>query len=218
MDDGRPLSFMAQVNLAGMSGLTNGVLPATGLLSFFYEAVDQPWGFDPADSGGWAVKYWPADAALARCEYPSGLDQSGRFRTMRLAGRREWTFAPWEFSEVARLGLDRDEQFRLADLHGSGDQTTHRLLGHPDPIQGDMQLECQLASHGLNGGDSTSYGDRRRRLVESGAASWRLLLQLDSQDEIDMMWGDVGRLYYWVPEHALQRHDWDDVWLILQCT
>jgi len=26
-----------------------------------------------------------------------------------------------------------------------------------------------------------------------------------------MMWGEVGRLYYWTPEHALQAHDWDDV-------
>ena len=73
MDDDRPLSFMAQVNLADTSGLTNGVLPATGLLSFFYDAVNQPWGFDPADSGGRAVRYWPANAALVRCEYPSAI-------------------------------------------------------------------------------------------------------------------------------------------------
>ena len=34
---------------------------------------------------------------------------------------------------------------------------------------------------------------------------WRLLLQLDSDDDAGMMWGDEGTLYFWVPEADARR-------------
>jgi uncharacterized protein YwqG len=92
--------------------------------------------------------------------------------------------------------------------------TVHRLLGHPDPIQGDMQQECQFASHGLRPGEA---GESDAELL-GGAVDWRLLLQVDSQDEVGMMWSDVGRIYFWITEGALAAADWQDCWLILQCT
>jgi uncharacterized protein YwqG len=32
--------------------------------------------------------------------------------------------------------------------------------------------------------------------VRSAASHWQLLLQVASDDDADMMWGDVGQLYY----------------------
>jgi len=32
---------------------------------------------------------------------------------------------------------------------------------------------------------------------------WQLLMQLDSEDEAGMMWGDVGKLYFTILEHDL---------------
>jgi uncharacterized protein YwqG len=32
-----------------------------------------------------------------------------------------------------------------------------------------------------------------------------------------MMWGDVGRLYYWIKQSDLHERNWELVWLILQC-
>jgi uncharacterized protein YwqG len=32
-----------------------------------------------------------------------------------------------------------------------------------------------------------------------------------------MMWGDVGRLYYWIKHDDLVARNWDLTWLILQC-
>ena len=47
-----PLSFLAQFDCAALAPLDReGLLPKTGLLSFFYDAESQPWGFDPADRG-----------------------------------------------------------------------------------------------------------------------------------------------------------------------
>ena len=41
------------------------------------------------------------------------------------------------------------------------------------------------------------------------AADWRLLLQLDTDDEASMMWGDLGRLYFWITGDALRRRAFD---------
>lgn len=32
-----------------------------------------------------------------------------------------------------------------------------------------------------------------------------------------MMWGDVGRLYYWIRREDLAQRRFDKVWLVLQC-
>jgi uncharacterized protein YwqG len=105
----------------------------------------------------------------------------------------------------------------VAELNGDG-PAYHHLLGHPETIQGDMQLECQLASHGLYCGDSSGYEDSLRAHLEEGAKDWRLLLQVDSDDDVGMMWGDVGRIYYWIREVDLRAGNFGNVWFVLQCS
>ncbi len=92
-----------------------------------------------------------------------------------------------------------------------------RVLGYPDPIQGEMSLECQLASNGLYCGDASGYQDPRRAALEAGARDWRLLLQVDSEDDAGMMWGDVGRLYYWIRRQDLKKAEFGNTWVILEC-
>ncbi|MFN0155531.1 MAG: YwqG family protein [Gaiella sp.] len=214
-----PQSFIAQINLAEVHRYdVDRLLPASGLLSFFYDSAQSVWGFDPREDGAWAVHYVPEGEDLIRRGPPSDLPEEGAFRAMRLNPSVELTYAPWEFSEVGALNLTRDEQFAYADLFEGGGETIHRLLGHPDPIQGDMQLECQLVSHGLYCGNSTGYNDPRAAELEPGAVDWRLLLQVDSEDDAGMMWGDVGRIYYWIHREALAARDWHQARLVLQCS
>jgi hypothetical protein len=95
---------------------------------------------------------------------------------------------------------------------------SHQLLGNPQPIQGDMMLSCQLTSHGLYTGDGEHRKDPRFETLKAGAADWRLLLQISSDDGAGMMWQDVGRLYYCIPEPALRARDFERVWLDMQCS
>jgi hypothetical protein len=53
--------------------------------------------------------------------------------------------------------------------------------------------------------------------LESGRYDWILLLQLDSDDDAGMMWGDVGMLYFWIKREDLKKENFDNVWMILQC-
>ncbi len=38
-----------------------------------------------------------------------------------------------------------------------------------------------------------------------------LVLQIDSEEDAGMMWGDVGRLYWWMPKEDLRRRDFTRV-------
>jgi uncharacterized protein YwqG len=211
-------SFVAQIDLREVHGIApKGVLPADGLLSFFYDAEQETWGFDPADRGAWAVIYTPHGARLEPRQTPPDVPGWGRFIAGRIAAEAEPTKAPWELSEVEALGLTDAERDAYAELTREDGDVAHRLLGHPQPIQGDMQLECQLVSHGLYCGDSTGYDDPRAERLAPGAVDWRLLLQVDSDEALDMAWGDGGRIYYWLRRDALAARRWDEAWLVLQC-
>jgi len=53
--------------------------------------------------------------------------------------------------------------------------------------------------------------------LKPGAANWHLLLQFDTDDDLGLMWGDGGRLYFWVEAEAGRDGRFDNAWLILQC-
>jgi uncharacterized protein YwqG len=94
----------------------------------------------------------------------------------------------------------------------------HQIGGYPDPVQGaEMDQECQLASNGLSVGNSSGYDDPRAEALRAGASDWRLLLQLDSDDDLKVMWGDCGRIYFWVREQDARKRDFSGAWLVLQC-
>lgn len=94
----------------------------------------------------------------------------------------------------------------------------HQVAGFARPVQGDdMELECQLVSHGLYCGDATGYEHARAEELEPGAAHWKLLLQFDSDDDLGVMWGDYGMLYFWVEADAARAGRFENVWVVLQC-
>jgi uncharacterized protein YwqG len=112
----------------------------------------------------------------------------------------------YDYAEIAW----GDEQDDAAGL-------VHRLLGHPDHVQGDMQVECQLVTNGLEWGAPSGYRDPRAVSLRPGAGDWRLLLQVDSEEAAGMMWGDAGRVYFWIRREDLLARDFDRSWLILRC-
>jgi uncharacterized protein YwqG len=218
----RKLDFLLQIDLSEIARLEgpSTLLPREGLLTFFYDFKHQPWGFDPATAAGSRVVLVP-DAGVSRAvvsdpEYvltPAGM----RFRlaeTLPHIGSRAWD----------ALGLDRDLSDKYFDLVSDFERSfyprssgLHRLFGHSANVQGDMQLEAQLVSNGLYCGDSSGYRDPRREALERGADDWILLLQLDSDDGAELMWGDMGMLYFWIKRDDLSERRFDRAWMALQC-
>lgn len=80
----RPLAFLAQLNCADLQPYdTEGLLPQTGVLSFFYELETMPWGFDPADRGS-ARAFWFENEMLAPTDFPDDLMEEYRFGELSL--------------------------------------------------------------------------------------------------------------------------------------
>jgi len=212
---GRPLTFLACLDLPSVrAALPLPWLPVTGRLLFFYDADNQPWGFDPKDRGSWSVmRVEGSPAAATAPPVPELTRQPIAFRVIS-------SYPSYQRPEVQRLQLTDAEADLLIDGATAvyGEAPHHQVGGFPDPIQGDeMELECQLVSHGLYCGDSSGYLSREAAGLRAGADDWRLLMQIDSDDGLGVMWGDAGILYFWIREQDARAGRFDQAWAVLQC-
>lgn len=220
--NGIPMALLAQLRLQDVAPYDlQGRLPKSGMLYFFYEASGQAWGFDPKDRGCCAVIYRDDNSDTLRpATPPAGLPQECRFRACRVNFHNEITMPSADSKEFDPKLSENERELlaELADRIGSGERTAHRMFGYPDEIQDDMKLECQLASNGVDVGNARGYSDARRAALEKGADDWQLLLQIDSDaGNLGTMWGDAGRVYFWIRQQDLKKRDFSNVWLILQC-
>jgi len=222
----QPLAFIAQIHLSDLPPHEFlEVLPSQGVLSFLYSAQQETWGFAPQDKGSWRVLHLE-EQGLQRRTPPPGLPDEGICKSCGLDYVPSFTLPA---SESPHIDLDfsrvpRDEINQWIELKGAFEQLVddgrwlNRLLGHPDQMQNDMLRTAQLASHGLYCGRPDPEQAARERELEPGAADWQLLLQVDSDPNAGMMWGDVGKLYYLMLSEDLRNRNFDAAWMILQCT
>jgi uncharacterized protein YwqG len=219
--DGAPLSFIAQINVTALpkfDGLEE--LPPNTLLSFFYDAQNLIFGSDSNDKSSWRVLASPISSAapLKRRRRPQDLTDEGVFTPCVLFMALEESL-PDHYSRIIELlKLTEDEQDAYFHIFEDliDPRPHHKLLGHAEQWQGDMQLDCQLVSNGISVGAPDWHASPRRDALEAGASEWKLLLQVDTDENAGMQWGDLGSLYYWIKRSSLESRSFEDVWLFLQ--
>jgi uncharacterized protein YwqG len=144
------------------------------------------------------------------------------FREVPLAGEQIVTGPDWEHPALAQAVAelsDADQAF-MADPFNSDpfriemseriDRPRHRLGGYATPVQG--SVEMAVAQQRL-GGD-VSYSDTA---MFDQARQWTSLVQIDSDNDAGMMWGDCGRLYWLMRPDDIVRHRFDAAELTFQC-
>ena len=222
----RPLSFLAQFDLSEISEYdTEGLLPKTGLLSFFYEFETSCWGYDPKDKGCARVFYFEDTSELVPAEFPEDLDEDMRFPEFNITANCERSYQTYEDFLVQRdPRVNLWEEFESAQKRLGIEEPGEcsKLLGWADVIQGNMTRECELVSRGYylgNGWDNVTPKDRQE--AEQWAnRDWLLLFQLDSvldNGNFELLFGDGGRVYFYIRREELEKRIFDNVWLILQC-
>lgn len=216
-NNGKSLGFLAQINLSETRQFDkSNQLPSSGLLYFFYSAEQEAWGFDPKDKDKFKVFYFNGDIKdLERTDFPSDLPEHSKYKTCKLSFANSVSAPNWE-SDIVNGLLTSEEQDAYVELTVDGEIT--KLLGHSDNIQGTMEVECQLVTNGLYCGDPSGYNDPRVEGLKKDANQWILLFQIDSIDKAGMMWGDVGRVYFWIKKDDLEKKDFDKSWFVLQCS
>jgi uncharacterized protein YwqG len=120
-------------------------------------------------------------------------------------------------------GLSHLAPDAIDDLGGALIETSevseprHQVGGWPRLQQGSLWREFQFASNGVYVGDPSGYEGPRASELRPGVDEWRLLAQIDTDDDAGWMWGDGGTLYFGTRSADLASSDLDRAWMVLQC-
>jgi hypothetical protein len=205
-----PLSFIGEVDLEALAAeaLDPGLeLPAEGrLLAFYFDGSYDDFAsivgtWDRATlAGARVVHVAEPRSTCAPLAPPLGVAEfveqplKGRQITTHPGwehhllrsefGAEEWDFQTWRAHPVQGEAFN-EALFALDE----GDVPRHQLGGWADPVQGPVELEVAQAAIS----EEVTFGSAGHA---AEASAWRLLLQVDSDDASQMMWGDVGTLYW----------------------
>jgi uncharacterized protein YwqG len=216
--DGRPLSFLAQVNLGELPAAVSP-FPSKTKLMFFFDVRKVPSGFLQA--------HRCAGAVLAM--------RSGSAPDRVAGGRRAQatveTVLPRVWSKKAEdLDLSDDERFawerlraHLAEAQETmlsdaapTDRIAHRIFGYPDSTQGDMPLICELVANGYDV-PAHPFTHPEAEQFEDRAGRWEMLAQFSADREFGWSWGaKQERLYFWIDRDMLDAGDLSGVRAILR--
>lgn len=221
----RPLSFLCQINLREVSAYdTENLLPKTGLLLFFYEQESGCWGFDPEDDGCSRVFYFEDVDKLSATALPLDLKEEYVVKEYDLAFSSKPSYPSYEELEYHSDAIcDWDDYDEAVENKGYEiNNERHKLLGYADPIQSEMLTECERTMRGLYCGNAESYrktSKEEAREIEEAARDWTLLFQMASieDEDFELMFGDLGDLYFYIRKQDLKERHFDKAWLILQC-
>jgi uncharacterized protein YwqG len=242
---GVSLPFIGQINLIELPNITGReLLPEQGMLYFFYaiDTVDGhelPTGLSPTERGAFPVIYSDARYSPAPRDFPVDLVQKNAesihpviFEPLPLKYAPFNTFPDLEHPLLEELGFVIGETPTwelyevLKDCWGwktTEGQPDNRILGYPCPIQTSVCADIEKGYSGYwdsakDGKGLPIVSEEKRRILFERSKTWELLLQVDTQDELNgMIWGDCGKIYYMIRKEDLAIRKWDRVWFCLQC-
>jgi nucleoid DNA-binding protein len=184
-------------------------------------------------------------ANLPLCGFPNELEDEYRYQGVRFeAGTAELSMPFPNDPVLSPLCLTRDEQEQYLSFvrqlmesrerfrgRAGSDTGEHAVGGYPDYIQPpDPRLRAELITTGLYPrvqgrgrnpatGESISSKEDEPLLEKAEAAmqDWQSLFVVDSEQSADILWGDMGRLYYLIRKDDLQKRAFENVWIEFDC-
>lgn len=191
----RPMAFIGQFNFAEIIYSVPelaGIVPNHGLLQLFYDIEEFPWGTYPQDLNYFRL-IWYSDIENWSHEPMLAPVPSYPEKEFGLAFSYRPSFpeSPDELDFPEDL-FDLYLETLVYDEH-------HQIAGYPLPVQSDPMEEL---AEGDRFGDDTP---------------WQLLLQIDSDERMGIMWSDTGTIYLGVKNRSLATADLSQALLILQC-
>ena len=223
-DGKKPLSFLCQINLGEVTAYDiENLLPEKGILSFFYEAETQPWGFDPEDNSAFRAYYFENTDNFEIFDIPTELAKDLIPSERALAFEKRDSYPDFEELEfhayIEENANFEDYDAALEDVGYCIDEDAHKLLGYADIVQSEMLTECESVSRGNYCGVPDELDPDEEASIYEHACEWILLLQLSTleAEEYELMWGDCGKIYFYIRREDLKNKNFDNVHLVLQC-
>jgi uncharacterized protein YwqG len=187
-----------------------------GLLYFFYD-IDS---IVAEERDCWQIFYFEnEEESLERKPHPRF---QGKWRRIQALPEHQIQFyrrlsLPIFTDEMLWCNLDDENmpprwyQERYWDMvstsYPKSPEASHYFYGYPRPIQDSIESYCVMYT---------------KHLQEQGIAGlskeddWQFLFQIDSDMSLGMTWGDNGSLYVCIPKNSLEKHRFEDCWVIFQ--
>jgi len=210
---GRPLMFLAQIKLEDLVVFDlDRKLPSNGMLYFFY-GPEQTWG-NKEEKGSWKCIYNNSPLGeLFKTNHP-------------LLGKEEDTYEAYKMffeSKISLPSLTGGYSYELSINNSINERyevmreeedfvTINKVLGYPDNIQQMAERDCELLNSNL---ESSLLENEDWKVLVERSKRWELLFQLDS--DAGFMWGDSGRIYFFILPEDLASKNFEEVKLVLQC-
>lgn len=228
------LNFVASIDCGRLpSGAFDIALPDSGTLLFFYFDCESGYFdpeypprtvgvWDPESLIGARVLFIPAGTPVAERATPSDIQP---YDFVPLTAKPILTGPDWRHPAFRAACLDLSDADRaFLDDHANGDKFAgalsrltpsphHRVGGHAVPVQGAVELDVAQASLGVRG----PFDAEALAALKQEGQRWTLLAQIDTDREADMMWGDVGTLYWLIRPDDLAARDFEASSFTWQC-
>jgi uncharacterized protein YwqG len=189
----RPIEFLAQIDLAEATrACPLPGLPSTGWLCVFcdFQALHNRTSLDERC---WWLTYFDCDVgALRPAAHPGD---------------------PVEQLNLCTVDIECEDS--VPDVAAI-------LSGHPDGEDWDI---CRSLNESIN--EAWDFNPVHRLggypvLIQSQGGSgspsgWDFLLQIDSDQDVGVMWGDMGRVYFWITPQDLAARRFEAAWGSNQC-
>ncbi len=234
-----PLGFVAQIDLGSLPAIAGLDLPRSGGLYFFYgQGGKRRW----EDRHSSRVLYSEQPlAGVPLREFPTDLPEEFRWKGVELAGTSELKLPGYQDAFLEQIGMSADERRLYGKILEEWERSrpqpqksgVHRIGGYPDPVQNDPKMTAHLIALDLYDTCTKldpqikdrieAFHEMNRRAVEiqrregAGAMDWELLLQVDSEQSADILWGDAGMLYFLIRKDDLRQRRFDQTWMQFDC-
>ena len=201
---GKPMKLLAQINFSEMPRLEN--FPESGILLFFISVSDDVYGLnfdDPCEQSSFCIKYFENvienedelvdDFSFVKLEdelaFPIGCESS---------------LTPDTGSELVSAS-----DFQFERYAGKGAWTFFEQFGDQEETVFEEYSEMYGGfSHKIGGYAAFTQDDPREGDYPDHTV---LLLQIDSDENIDAMWGDVGIANFFIRPDDLKNKDFSNV-------
>jgi len=221
--DNQPLSFVAQIRLQEIKVWdVSDMLPKDGIVYFF------------SRDDAYKVLYYNGDNSQLERRFAPELLQPKKknwlqriitrnerriFECCRILPSIEYTMHHWTalYHAAAGIPFPEEEPFDYEtffdnyynQLKEKETTSRHVLLGYATSIQSDyVEVSPRIKLEDWN---------KLTKADVQNLSQWTLLLQVDSDYNTKMCWGDWGRLYFLIEKEKLKKADFSDVDLIVEC-
>lgn len=222
----RPLTLWAHLDLQQTAGHLDLGLPADGFLLVFVDfdhdgVSDGITGLYQDELLGARVIHVPSGQLVTPRPSPAGVQALPSVDLLPLLSVT-WPDLGGDLTDDEYDAFDDADQaleqlLRRSLPEGWTVAGCHQLGGHARFIQHPVEQEVVQAAQGVyrrTGG----FDYRRWEQVKDEVSSWRLLLQVDSDDSLDLMFGDVGTVYWAAPARDLAARDFSTARFNFQCS